>query len=157
MKFDDVDIGFLGHSGFLVRMMTKNIIVDPYRVSEVVPKADIILITHSHNDHCSIRDIQKLSKKGTMVFCPVDCQSTLMKVKNVDVHIAEKEDILDFRDFKIECIPSYTYNKHHPENEGWLGYLLKYGKEVIYFAGDTDITPELKKLSGYGKKGNNFI
>jgi len=151
MKFDDVDIEFLGHSGFLVRMMTKN------RVSDDVPKADIILITHSHNDHCSIRDIQKISKNGTLVLCPVDCQSTLMKVKNVEVHIVDSEDVLKFRNFNIECVRAYTYHKYHPQNEGWLGYLLKFGNSVVYFAGDTDSTPEIKKLSGHGKKGNNFI
>ncbi|MEK6914997.1 MAG: MBL fold metallo-hydrolase [Nanoarchaeota archaeon] len=157
MKFGDLDIEFLGHSGFLLRFKNKNIFVDPYRVSDSLLKADVILITHSHSDHCSIRDIQKISDKKTVVLCPVDCHSTLMKVKNVEVHIVEGEDILDFRTFKIECVPAYTFNKHHPQNEGWLGYVLKFGNSIVYFAGDTDLTPELKNLSGYGKKSNNFI
>lgn len=157
MKFGDGEIEFLGHSGFLVKLKTKNIIIDPYRVSDNVPKADIILITHSHSDHCSIRDIQKVSKIGTIVLCPIDCSSSLMKVKNVEVHIVEKRDVLDFRSFKIECVSAYTFNKHHPQNEGWLGYLLKSNNNIVYFSGDTDLTPEIKGLSGYGKKGNNFI
>lgn len=157
MKVGEVEIEFLGHSGFLVRVKNKTIIIDPYRVSENVPKADLILITHSHNDHCSIRDIQKVSRKGTVVLCPVDCQSTLMKVKGVDVNIVEKEDILDFRSFRIECVVAYTANKHHSQNEGWLGYLIKFERDIIYFASDTDLTIELKSLSGYGKKENNFI
>ena len=152
-----MDIKFLGHSGFLVNVKNKIIIVDPYRLSENVPKADIVLITHSHNDHCSIKDIQRVSRKGTIVLCPVDCHSTLMKIKNVEVHIVDNKEILDFRNFKIECVPAYTYNKHHHQNEGWLGYLLKFDKTTIYFAGDTDLTSDVKKLSGHGKKGNNFI
>lgn len=157
MKIGDGDIEFLGHSGFYLKYKGKNIIIDPYRVSDNVPKADIVLITHSHNDHCSIKDIQKVSRNGTIVLCPVDCQSALMKVKNVEVHIVEKRDILDFRSFKVECVSAYTNNKHHPQNEGWLGYLIKYGKDIIYFAGDTDLNEEIKSLSGYGKKGNNFV
>ena len=62
-----------------------------------------------------------------------------------------------FKDFKIECLPAYTINKRHSQSEGWLGYLLKFDKQVIYFAGDTDNIPEIKRLSGYGKKGNNFV
>lgn len=157
MKIGDCNIEFLGHSGFILKLNGKNIIIDPYRVTDNVPKADIVLITHSHNDHCSIKDIQKVSRRGTIVLCPVDCQSALMKVKNVEIHIVEKKDVLDFRNFKIECVPAYTNNKHHPQNEGWLGYLIKSGKDIIYFASDTDLTDELKSLSGYGKKGNNFV
>lgn len=157
MKIGNVSIEFLGHSGFSLRYKGKTIIIDPYKLSDNVSKADIVLITHSHNDHCSIRDIQKVSRNGTIVLCPVDCQSALMKVKNVEVHIVEKRDILDFGNFKIECVHAYTNNKHHPQNEGWLGYLIKFGKDIIYFASDTDLNDELKSLSGYGKKDNNFV
>lgn len=157
MKIGNGEIEFLGHSGFLIKIRGKNIIIDPYRVSDNIPKADIILITHSHNDHCSIRDIQKVSKNGTVILCPVDCQSSMMKVKNVDVHIVGRNEILDFRNFKIECVSAYTNNKHHANNEGWLGYLIKFGKDVIYFASDTDLTNEMRALSGYGKKDNNFV
>jgi L-ascorbate metabolism protein UlaG (beta-lactamase superfamily) len=157
MKIGDGEILFLGHSGFIVKVNQKIIAIDPYRISDNVPKADIVLITHSHNDHCSIRDIQKISKNGTIVLCPVDCQSALMKVKNVDVHIVGRNEILDFRNFKIECVSAYTNNKHHPNSEGWLGYLIKFKKNVIYFSGDTDLTEDVKNLSGYGKKDNNFV
>jgi len=157
MILNNGSLEFLGHSGFLVNLRNKKIIIDPYRVSDSVPKADIVLITHSHNDHCSIKDIQKVSKKGTIVLCPVDCQSALMKIRNIEVHIVDRKDVLDFRDFKIECVHAYSFNKHHPQNEGWLGYVLKLGKDIIYFAGDTDLTPEVSKLSGYAKRENNFI
>ncbi len=157
MDIGSAQIDFLGHSGFILRFRDKIIAVDPYRISDNIPKADVVLISHSHNDHCSIRDIQKISKNGTVVLCPVDCQSALMKVKNVDVNIVEKKDILDFRSFKIECVSAYTNNKYHHQNEGWLGYLIKFGNNVVYFASDTDLTSELKTLSGYGKKGNNFV
>lgn len=157
MKVGDGELEFLGHSGFIVKFNGKIIAVDPYRISDNVPKADVVLITHSHNDHCSIRDIQKIIKKGAVVLCPVDCQSALMKVKDVEVHIVEKREILDFKKFKVECVSAYTNNKHHPSSEGWLGYLVKFENNVIYFSGDTDLTPELKSLSGYGKNDNNFI
>ena len=118
MILNNGSLEFLGHSGFLVNLRNKKIIIDPYRVSDSVPKADIVLITHSHNDHCSIKDIQKVSKKGTIVLCPVDCQSALMKIRNIEVHIVDRKDVLDFRDFKIECVHAYSFNKHHPQNEG---------------------------------------
>jgi len=64
MEIDGVKIEFLGHSGFLIKDTSGKIIaIDPYNVNEKVGKADLILITHSHYDHCSIKDIIHLSKE----------------------------------------------------------------------------------------------
>ena len=157
MRTGDVDIDFLGHAGFMIKYRGRVVVIDPYHVSDNLPKADVLLISHGHSDHCSIKDIQKLSKNGTLVFCPVDCQSTLMKVKNIELHSVEVQDNLDLGFLKINCVHAYTENKRHSKNEGWLGYVLSAGKNVIYFAGDTDHIPEMSRLSGHGKKGNNFI
>ena len=59
MEVENVKIDFLGHSGILVSN-GKRIAIDPYNISESVPKADVVLITHSHYDHCSIKDIEKI-------------------------------------------------------------------------------------------------
>ena len=58
MKIGDIDIEFLGHSGFLIRNR-KRIVIDPYKIKDI-GKVDLILITHGHYDHCSIEDIEKL-------------------------------------------------------------------------------------------------
>ncbi len=157
MKIDDLNIEFLGHAGFMIKYRGRVIIIDPYHVSDNVSKADVVLISHGHSDHCSIKDIQKISKRGALVFCPVDCQSTLMKVKNIELHAVELQDSIDLDYLKINCVHAYTENKRHSKQEGWLGYVLTAGKNIIYFAGDTDNIPEISRLSGYGKKGNNFI
>ena len=60
MRIEGVNIEFLGHAGFLISTNSKKIIIDPYNISDNVPKADLILITHSHYDHCSIKDIEKV-------------------------------------------------------------------------------------------------
>ena len=38
-----------------------------------------------------------------------------------------------------------------------MGYVVKIGNVVIYHAGDTDLIPEMEKLTGYGKQGNTFV
>ncbi len=157
MKIDDLNIEFLGHAGFLIKYLGRVIIIDPYRVSDKTPKADVILISHGHSDHCSIKDVQKISKKGTLVFCPVDCQSTLIKIKEIELHIVDESDIIDLGYAKLESFPAYTFHGKHPKQEGWLGFVIKFRSKVIYFSGDTDKIPEMQKLSGHGKKGNNFI
>ena len=150
-------VDFLGHAGFMFRFKGKTVMVDPYRVSDNVPKADIILVTHGHSDHCSIKDVQKVSKKGTMVLCSVDCQSTLMKVKGIELDIVSVEDLIDFGFMRLTCVPAYTFGEKHLKREGWMGYVLSFDNKIFYVAGDTDNIPEMQRLSGYGKKGNSFV
>lgn len=151
-------IDYLGHSGFLIQSENKRIVIDPFNVSSGIEKADLILITHTHYDHCSIKDIMALAKPGTMIAVPVDAQSKITKVENVEMHIVEVGDKLEFGNIKVEVLPAYNVNKDfHPKKEGWLAYLVKINNVIIYHAGDSDNIPEMNKLSGYGKQGNEFI
>ena len=59
MLIDAVE--WLGHSGFRVKAERTTIYIDPYRVADGAPPADLILITHGHYDHFSPRDIEALS------------------------------------------------------------------------------------------------
>ncbi|MFH1425436.1 MAG: MBL fold metallo-hydrolase [archaeon] len=165
MQIKDISLDYLGHSGFLIKCKNEKIIViDPYNISNNVPKADLILITHSHYDHCSIKDIEKITQKGTTIVVPADAQSKITKLKNVEMQIIEPGDEIETHNTKIEAIPSYNTNKFrapgevfHPKREGWLGYLIKLDEVIIYHAGDSDRIPEMSRLSGYGKRGNEFV
>ncbi|NCO11250.1 Zn-dependent hydrolase [Candidatus Pacearchaeota archaeon CG_4_9_14_0_2_um_filter_39_13] len=158
MKIGEIEILFLGHSGFFIRN-GKRIAIDPYNVSEKFQeKADLILITHSHYDHCSIKDIEKLAEPGTVVVCTADAQSKVMKIQGIDLQIIEAGEKIDLDEIKIEAIPAYNLRKeYHPKSEGWVGYLVKMGGSVVYHTGDSDFIPEMKNLTGYGKHGNQFI
>lgn len=159
MEIKGHKLEFLGHAGFLITSSSgKKIAIDPYNVSDNVGKVDLILITHSHHDHCSIRDIEKISRGGTIIVVPADAQSKITKIDNVEMQIIETGDEFNFWTIKIEAVPAYNVNKQfHPKKEGWLGYVLKINELVIYHAGDTDKIPEMEKLTGYGKHGNEFV
>jgi len=159
MEIGNIKLDFLGHSGFLiVDENGKRIAIDPYNVSDGVGKVDLILITHSHYDHCSIKDLEKLSGKGTVIVIPADCQSKVTKIDDVEMQIIEVGDELTFGNVKVETVVSYNVNKDfHPKTEGWLGYLIKLRGVVVYHAGDSDKIPEMRRLTGYGKHGNEFV
>jgi len=157
MKVEDVEIEFLGHSGFLLAN-GKRVVIDPYKVSDKLGKADLILISHSHYDHCSIEDIEKLAEDGTVVVCTADAQSKIMKIKGIDLQVVEIGDKLDLDDIRIEAVPAYNIRKdYHPKEEGWIGFVIKMGNNVFYHTGDSDFIPEMYKLTGYGKHENKFV
>jgi len=154
-----VKIEWLGHSGFIISN-GKKVAIDPYNISEnaAVNKADIILITHPHYDHCSIKDIAKLAKEGTIVIVPADAQSKITRIEGVEMQVIELGDELDLGNIKISTVSAYNIKKEfHPKNEGWFGYVVKMNNIIVYHAGDTDKIPEMEKLSGYGKGRNVFI
>jgi L-ascorbate metabolism protein UlaG (beta-lactamase superfamily) len=158
MKIGEVNIDFLGHSGFVISKAGRRIAIDPYNVSNNVEKVDLILITHSHYDHCSIKDIQKLAKDGAIIVVPPDVQSKIAKVENINMQIVEVGDKLDLGNIKLEAVAAYNVGKDfHPKREGWLGYVVKMGNIIVYHSGDSDKIPEMKNLTGHGKHGNEFV
>lgn len=157
MRVGNAELHWLGHSGFLIEN-SKRIYIDPYQLSPGKEKADIILITHSHYDHCSLQDIERIVRPGTTIVVPPDCQSKITKLENVNMQIAAPGDELNIDKVKIQTLPAYNKSKEfHPKSEEWNGYVLKLGKVIIYHAGDTDLIPEMEKLVGFGKKGNEFV
>ncbi len=159
MDVEGVKIDYLGHSGFLIECVNgAKIAIDPYNVSSKIEKVDLILITHSHYDHCSIKDIEALSREGTVIVVTPDSQSKITKVKGIQMEVVEMGEEFEFSGIKVEAFPAYNVKKdYHPKKEGWLGFIIKMKNVVIYHAGDTDKIPEMKKLTGYGKHGNYFI
>lgn len=158
MNIDNVEIKWLGHSGFLIKS-SKVIYIDPYNIKEEVEKADVILITHSHYDHCSVADIKKIIKDGTKIVLTADSQSKITRLDTpLDIHVIEPNQEMILGEIKIASVPAYNLDKpFHSKNEGWVGYLIKINGLLIYFAGDTDFIPEMQRLTGYKQPDKKFI
>ncbi len=102
-------IKWLGHASF--RIESKKIIyIDPYEIASG-PKADLILITHSHYDHLSPEDIKKIVKPDTVFVTEKSSADTLVG----DVRVMESGDSISIDKFKITAVPAYNIGKSfHP-------------------------------------------
>lgn len=155
MKLDNVEIKWLGHSAFFIKTESKIIYIDPYNIARIEP-ADIILITHPHYDHCSLKDISKIVKQNTIVVIPAGCQSKIAKFENIKMQVIEAGQTIDFGEIKLGAVPAYNVDKEfHSNTEGWMGYIIKINDVIVYHAGDTDLIPEMEKLNKYS--GQKFI
>ena len=161
MQINNLDLRWLGHSCFFIKNLKDNkvLYIDPYNLREDLEKADIIFITHSHYDHCSVEDLNKVVKPGTMIFMSADSQSKITRLKvDIKMHIIEPNKEFSLGNLRISTIPSYNIDKpFHPKEEGWLGYILKFDDTIIYHAGDTDLIPEFQKLTGHKSNIKEFI
>ena len=114
---------------------------------EKLEKADIILLTHDHADHCKKVTVDRLRKKNTIVYGPKRC---IKKIGN-DIRVVEPGEEISFGKIKIKATDAYntkegssTQKVHHKGNG--VGYLITANGKTIYHAGDTDFIPEMKQL-----------
>ncbi len=132
-------IKWLGHDGFLVNGSV-TVCFDPYQI-DYDAKADLILVTHEHFDHCSPEDIEKLKKSDTVIVTEKD---SAKKLKG-DTRIIRPGDTLEVKGITIEAVRAYNTNKDfHPKANDWLGFIITIDGVRIYHAGDTDHIPEMK-------------
>ena len=140
-------VKWLGHAGFQIEAGGKIVYTDPYE-GEYKDKADLILVSHSHHDHCDPSKINKVRKDKTLVIAPSDCA---LKIGG-NVKSLKPGEKISLESITVEAVEAYNYkrfrspgNPFHPKGYG-VGYLITIGDKAIYHAGDTDFVPEMKNL-----------
>jgi len=137
-------VKFLGHATFKIKGSVL-IYIDPYKITEN-DSADIILVTHSHFDHCSPEDIKKITQETTAIVSSKDCVDTLRTIVKEIIGL-EPFEATDIGDVNIKAVPAYNINKEfHPKNKKWNGYVFTLDKISYYIPGDTDRIPEMKDI-----------
>jgi len=148
------DIQWLGHASFRISVGRAHVYIDPYRVADDAPSADLILITHGHYDHFSPQDVEKLTKRETWLVGP----AAVAERVSGQVHRIEPGETLDdelVRGIHVSAVAAYNTSKRdadgkpfHPRDAGWLGYELNVRGERLYHSGDTDVIPEMDSVTG---------
>ena len=133
----------LGHAAFRFDF-AKTIYIDPYQLSGNLPKADVIICTHEHFDHCSPEDIAKIQDEKTIIIATADSAKKL----SGNVKIIAPGESITLDEIKVEAVPAYNTNKNfHPKENGWIGVIIDDGNVRIYHTGDSDVIPEMKKIN----------
>jgi len=146
----NVEMFFIGHGSLMFTINNFVIHIDPVKSFgnyDKLPKADLILVTHEHNDHFDPGLINELRKKETIMICNAACAPKIPWAQ-----VMKAGEVKTVSNIKIEAVAAYNIINKRPNGEPFHpkgvgnGYILNIGDKRIYIAGDSENGPEMKAL-----------
>ena len=142
-----MELKWLGHASWKIKTGGMIIYVDPYE-GEYDEVADIVLASHSHQDHCHTEKVGMVKGDKTTVVAPKDCGDKL----GYPVTSLKPGEKVEFGDVTVMAVEAYNYKRFrspgvpfHPKGLG-VGYIIKGDGKKVYHTGDTDFIDEMKEL-----------
>ena len=140
---------FYAHASFGIAWNGLQLYVDP--VGEFdwdsQPKADAILVTHSHYDHFEIATIERLQKPGTVVLCD---KTSAEAFEHNCVTMLPRAISMPVDGVTVRAVAAYNtsegHTDFHPQAREDCGYLITLGGTTIYVAGDTEDNDDVLAL-----------
>jgi L-ascorbate metabolism protein UlaG (beta-lactamase superfamily) len=163
MPESSLRISYLGHATLIIEIDGVRILTDPVLRGRVVhlrrlvadpgPAAvgrlDGILISHLHFDHFDPGTLKRFDRGVTLVVPQGGAVQYLERRGFRAVRGAEPNTTVQLGPVRVRAVPArHSGSRGTPGMKGpALGYVLQ-GSRSVYFAGDTDVYPEMAELSG---------
>ncbi len=137
------------HASLMIEAGGQVVHVDPVSSGnhEGLPKADVILITHTHGDHLDAGKISELRKEETVLIGPPAAHAKVPMTETL-----QNSESTTTGSWSIEAIPMYNLKRgpapgklFHEKGAG-NGYVVTYGGFRVYIAGDTENIPAMRAL-----------
>lgn len=137
-----VQITWINHASFRIAGQTAVVYIDPWKLADAPHDADVVIVSHSHHDHFSPEDVAGVGREGAAIIAPAD---TVARIPGANA--IRPGDTIAIDDVTIEAVAAYNVDKtFHPRSNGWIGAVVTVDGKRIYYAGDTDLIPEMGEL-----------
>ncbi len=147
-----LEITFLGHGSLILSARGTVVHVDPYgKVADYpsLPKADLVLVTHEHQDHLDPAALAAVRTKQTRVVASAAAAARIEGATALDYGAT-----VTVAGVAVAAVPAYNIRHSrspgvpfHPRGRG-NGYVVTLAGLRVYVAGDTENVPEMKHLAG---------
>ncbi len=145
----DPKITWFAQSAMRIEHGGLRIYIDPFKMPEGEPPADVLMLTHSHHDHLSPDDIAKVRNDNTTVVVGPDVAD---KIDGPYTELKPNEST-QIGNLSVRAVPAYTTTKFrdsgeatHPKEHQHVGFVFELDDVSFYFSGDTDVIPEMNDI-----------
>ena len=147
----ELKLTFFAHASIAIEYEGRTIYVDPVVGNaryEELPKADMILVTHSHYDHFDMAAIEAVQRPDTHILL----DKTSAEGFQGDCYTMLPGSVAEpYADIRVEAVAAYNTSESqlqfHPKEREDCGYILTLGDAVrIYISGDTEPTEEQRAI-----------
>ena len=148
-----VNLIFIKHGSIAIDIDGYLIYIDPVSMFgndfSILPKAQMVLITHEHHDHLDPSTIDLIKSDSTQIFSSARVADIYNLAKPLAMGETHK---VESAEFTVTTLPAYNTSpehlNYHPKSRGDFGYMFYIDGLKIYVAGDTENIPEMAALGG---------
>jgi len=150
-------VSYHGHSVVKIETKGKTILIDPFITGNELTdlnaedvKADVILLTHGHNDH--VGDTVEIAKRSGALVVAVAELATYLSWQGLNVHPMSIGGAYTFDFGTVKLTQAFHGSSYTENNEKIIytgmpaGLLLTIEGKTIYHAGDTALFSDLKLI-----------
>jgi L-ascorbate metabolism protein UlaG (beta-lactamase superfamily) len=146
----DLTITCIGHGTLMFGFKEMVIHIDPVSAEAdygSLPKADIIFLTHHHQDHLDPQVIAQLRKPDTEIILTDICAREVSGGRVL--RIGEKTTV---KGMPVEVVPGYNIEHKRPDGtpfhvKGEINaYLMTFADKRVFVGADTEDVPEIRAL-----------
>lgn len=150
-----VNLIFIKHGSVALDIDGFVVYVDPVTMFgndlSILPKADMLLVTHEHHDHYDPKAIQSLSTNETMILAS---PGVAKMCEDAEPFSVGDKFYSEAGNFTITGVPAYNntsdHLNFHPQSRGDLGFVFNIDGLKIYVAGDTEDIVEMQTIGDEG-------
>lgn len=168
---DGIQFTWVGHSTWLIQAGGLNILTDPIWSThcapvpwptvrrrtppgvalEQLPRIHLVLVSHSHYDHCDVPTLRRLGSSPVYAV-PAGLSGFVGRHTGGRVHEAEWGQVFAVAGAKLTAVPALHFSARKGWDRNitlWCGWLLEVAGRRIYFAGDTGMAPFFGELGAW--------
>jgi L-ascorbate metabolism protein UlaG (beta-lactamase superfamily) len=166
----ELHVTFIGHATFLLRTSEWSLLTDPHfteRASPMsfagpkrvrrpaytlqeIPKVDFVFVSHNHYDHMDIGSLREIQKRfQSEIIVPLKNEVVLNERGLNQVTTLDWWQTIQRGTLKITLTPAEHWSARGlwDRNKAlWGGAIIEWGKERIFFAGDTGYGPHFSTI-----------
>lgn len=152
-----MEISYHGHSVVRVKTATHTILIDPFitgnELCDLDPnevEADVILLTHGHNDH--VGDTVEIAKRTGALVVALNELAVYLASKGIETHPMNIGGAYDFDFGRVKYTQAFHGSSYEEEDGTFIytgmpgGILLTVEGKTLYHLGDTALFSDLKMI-----------